>query len=578
MIVTLNIRNFALIEKLRLDLAPGLNVFTGETGAGKSLIIQAFSLLLGERAPSTIIRKGCESASVEALFDTGSVSVGSCLDKWGLSENDSEGSLLIGREIGAGKKGSPCFVNGRLTVLGALKELGDSLVDLHGQHDHQALMKSAKHLSILDDFSNGKQSKLLEKTSLLIKELRALIASVKDMKTRERERRIERDNILFQINQIDDVSPVKGEDVILEARHKILANSDNLKHLSAKMEELISSEAGVVSQLRTGWGDLDDICEFNDAAKEARTNYHEAVFLLEEVGSSLSSICGDVEFDEEEFSGLEDRIGQLNSLFRKYGPSLDNVIEFREDLGKRLKAIQSAEKTLESSDKEIKLLKEKVSEAVVNLSEERLKTASRLEKAVNKELKFLEMKDAVFSVNLWQKDSDNDDESIVVNGRNLNLFSDGVDRCEFVVATNRGEKAGPLSKIASGGEVSRVMLAIKSALASQDRVPIMVFDEIDVGIGGETGWAVARKLFEVSRNCQCLCITHLPQIAAFASAHYNVAKSGKDDRTVISVSALDEDGRVEELARMLGGSTSSARAHAEEFLQIARKGDFNNEP
>jgi len=574
MIVTLNINNFALIEKLRLDLSPGLNVFTGETGAGKSLIIQAFSLLLGERASSSVVRKGCKTASVEASFNTGTVSLDSLLDKWGVSidDEDNKDFLLIGREVSSVKKGSSCFVNGRMTVLKVLKEVGNELVDLHGQHEHQALMKSAKHLHILDTFGGKKHRRDLDNALSLVCEFREKLNELRELKARERERGIEIDNLLFQMHEIDDIAPQSGEDEKLQSNHRLLANSDRLKNLACKLEQLVTSDKGVVELLRSGWNNLDEICEFSDQAKEIRTNYQEALFLLEEVGSSFSSLSSAVVYDEEELKNIEDRIGKINGLVRKYGPSLENVIDYRIEIGQRYQELKNADKILEESDKDIAYCKSKVGKAVGLLSEKRHKIALKLAKAVNKELKFLEMAEAVFSVNLSHVEIEDSDESIVLshNDDSYKLFSDGIDRCEFVVAANKGEKAGPLAKVASGGEVSRIMLAIKSALANSDSVPIMVFDEIDTGIGGETGWAVARKLYEVSRSCQCLCITHLPQIAAFADGHFNVSKSGVDNRTVISVSSLDEDGRVIELSRMLGGTSPSSLSHAKEFLEVAR--------
>ena len=572
MIVTLNIRNFALIEKLTLDLSPGLNVFTGETGAGKSLIIQAFSMILGERAQSSIVRQGCQEASIEALFDTGSVDLQSRLNGLGLESEDLDGSLLISRQVNSAGKGSKCFVNGKMTVLSSLKGLGNDLVDLHGQHDHQALMKSSRHLAILDDFAGDKIRRNLSETADAVSSLRELVREVKSLRSLARERTIARDNYLFQMNEIDLVSPHKDEDATLESRHRILANSDRLKHLATKVEYILSGDDGAVDNLRKGLKDLEEICQFTNDGKEAFTNYQEAVFLLEEAGSSLLSIASSVEYDEEELASIEDRLGQIHSLVRKYGPTLDEVLSYRAEIGEKLAALEQSVELLTHSDERISAQKNTVSALALKLSRKRKKISEELTESVNRELAFLEMKDAIFNVNLWQKESEESDDTVVVDGRHIQLTGTGIDRCEFEVATNKGEKSGPLSKVASGGEVSRVMLAIKSALASSDSVPIMVFDEIDTGIGGETGWSVARKLYEVSRNCQCLCITHLPQIAAYADAHYNVSKSGDGERTVIEVSPLDEEGRVLELARMLGGDTASARAHASEFLSNARNG------
>ncbi len=571
MLVTLNISDFALIERLTLDLEPGLNVFTGETGAGKSLIIQAFSLLLGERASADLVRRGKDRAGIEATFEVGKTNgTSSVLEQWGLPCDDGDGCVLVSRSIGRMARSNRCFVNGSLSPLGALKDLGDGLVDLHGQHDHQRLLKTAEHLAVLDEFGGSTLLKIKDKVVKAITRLRDFESELSSLQEKERERAIERDNLQFQIDEIDTVSPEAGEDEKLEGRHKLVANADRLRQLLSSVDELLSDDGGLIDGLRQGWSKLDEICEIDENAGQTRSNYHEAVYLLEEVAADLSRQSEEVDVDGEELQSIEERLGDFSRLTRKYGPSLQDVLDYREQVEEKLQNLEKDERTLTEADERLKEMRQQLRELLPKLTKAREKVARRLEKAVTVQLKHLGMGPALFAARIWSDRAKDDDFSIDLPDGKYRLYSDGMERVEFLISTNEGEEPASLSKVASGGEVSRVMLALKAALASRDKVPIMVFDEIDTGIGGETAWSVAEKLQEVSRNCQCICITHLPQIAAFADGHYRVEKSGAGGRTVINVSALDNDERVSELSRMLGGASEAANKHAKELLSRAK--------
>jgi len=571
MLVTLNISDFALIERLTLDLEPGLNVFTGETGAGKSLIIQAFSLLLGERASSDLVRRGADMAGIQASFDVGaSPWVAAVLERAGCPTDDGEGRVLISRDIGRQARSNRCFVNGRLGPVAVLKELGEGLVDLHGQHDHQRLLRTAEHLHVLDEFGGDKLLALRARVVAAVAELRAFEREIRQLHERERERVIERDNLRFQLDEIDAVAPKPGELDDLDARHRVVANADRLRSLYAGLDELLGGDEAVIDRLRQGWSHLDDLVEIDPAAASLQTNYHEAVYLLEDVAGELSRRGESVDVDEAELGELEERLGELNRLTRKYGPTLDDVLSYRDETKRRMADLDGAERMAAEADARRAALRANLQDLLPTLTKARTTAARRLEKAVSAELAHLGMGPATFIVRLSTDTPRGDDDAVTVGGATVRCFVDGVDRAEFCIATNEGEDPGPLARIASGGEVSRVMLAIKAALASRDRVPIMVFDEIDAGIGGETAWNVAEKLRQVSQGCQCLCITHLPQIAACADGHFHVEKRGSGGRTVIAVTALGPDERAAELARMLGGTGPAALEHAAELLARAR--------
>jgi len=569
MLVTLNIRDFALIDRLTLDLGPGLTVFTGETGAGKSLVIQAFSLLLGERASADLIRHGSERAGVEAQFDVGATSrVRSCLQDRGLLDPDNGDEcelVLVSRDIGRNARTNRNFVNGRLAPLAVLREIGDELVDLHGQHEHQRLLRTREHLAMLDDFASKQLFSQREKTRAMIDEYRSVVRSIEELASSERERAIELSNLEYQLDEIDVVAPRLGEGEELDRQHRILANAERLRSLYFELEETLTAEGGVVDSLRGAWSRFDELCSIMPETRKLQARYHDAVFVLEDVASELGSGRSGIELDEERLGQVEERIAQLARLTRKYGPSLGDVLDYRSTIGTQLEKLQSGERDISALQTKRQELVAELSCELAALTRLRAKAARRLEKAVCEQLSELGMAGARFQVDI-RHELDEASE-IVVDGGGVRLFADGIDRAEFLMATNPGEKMQALVRIASGGEVSRVMLAIKAALASKDLVPIMVFDEVDVGIGGETAWHVAEKLHEVSRSCQCLVITHLPQIAAKADSHFRVAKRSQRKRTVIDVVALrTREERVDELARMLGGTGAKARGHAAALL------------
>lgn len=575
MLVNLDIRDFALIDRLRLDLVPGLNVFTGETGAGKSLIVQAFTLLLGERASADVVRAGSERAGVEARFDPGQApGLAAVLEEAGLPADDGEGLLLVGREIGRKARDNRCTVNGRMATVTLLRDVGAGLVDLHGQHDHQRLLRSSEHLAVLDEVAGDSVLELRRRVEADVAELRRLERRRTELGSGERERQREIDALRFQLDEIDEAELREDELGELEARHRVLANADRVLRLLSGVEELLGGDEGALERLRSLWRDLDELVSYDEGARGLRENFHEAVYLLDEVAAEAERSRESVDCDGEALAAVEERLAVIERLTRKYGPTVADVLAVRAEAAARLEELTSGESSQEALLAALAVVRGRLARSLPDLSRMRAEAARRLEESVTLQLRELGMEAASFAVRLGREASGPaaPGDAVTLGGETWRLWSDGTDRAEFLIAGNAGEAAGPLAKIASGGEISRVMLGIKAALASRDRVPIMVFDEIDVGIGGETAWKVADKLREVSRHCQCICVTHLPQIAAGADGHFQVAKRREGDRTVIGVRPLTQEERVDELARMLGGRGAAARSHAQELLARAARG------
>ncbi|MBI3891964.1 MAG: DNA repair protein RecN [Candidatus Wallbacteria bacterium] len=565
MLRSLTIQDFALIDKLRLEFGPGLNVFTGETGAGKSIVLDALALMLGERASAEMIRADCEQAYVEALFETGEDRrLEACLSDHGLSA-DPDG-LLVAREMTRSGK-NRCFVNGRQTVLGCLKELGDLLVDIHGQHQHQRLLSTANHLEILDAFGDGAFRAFLEKTMGKIALLREARRRLEELERSEHERGKEEELLAAQLAELDAARLRAGEDEELEREWKLLSRSEEIRRSLAEMEESLAGEEGhQVLRMLARWRDeLGEIAAADVKMEPASKNLTDAFYLLQEVRSAVEGYLIDFAARPERLSEIEDRLSEINRLKRLYGRSCQDVLSKRDSIAGRLREMGTQQQSREQWSRELSSLSKELAKDLPELTRRRKRLAEMLEKKVTGELADLAMRGAVFQVALSQ-DAVPGEGDLRLDGKGFKVHRAGLERAEFFVSTNPGEPLLPLVKIASGGELSRVTLALKSSLAILEAVPIMVFDEIDSGIGGETATNVAAKLLEVSRRCQCLCITHLPQIAARGATHFAVRKRPVKHRTVVAVERLEAAARTEEISRMLGGRSDVSLELAKEML------------
>ncbi len=558
MLTTLRIKNLALVADLTLELQPGYNAITGETGAGKSILIGALNLALGQRADRTLIRAGAESCAVEAVFDVRKLRapLNAFLDENGL-EPCEDGQLVIKRSFTAAGTNKQ-FVNGSPTTLNSLATLGEWLVDLHGPHEHQSLLQPAKQLAILDAF--GKLEPKREAFAALVRE-RARIESEKtalviDEKTYAQQL----DLLRFQVREIEGAKLQPGEDDQIEAEHKRASNAARLLELGQSAMALLSENDGALLTQAGAIGRLLQDLQRVDASAQPIAAAHEVcVASLRELQGELSRYVDAVQLDPARLRELEDRLNLLQSLKRKYGRDLAEVIAFGESVKQKLQSLEQRDVELARLNLELEKTNHELLRIGQQLSTERRKLIPKLSKAVAKELDALGFAQSKFDVALRT-------ESEISNFKSQVPLS-GLDAVEFQFAPNPGEPARPLRAIASSGEMARVMLALKTVLAIEDEVPVLIFDEVDANVGGETANAVGEKMKQLSRTHQVLCITHLAPVAAHADAHFVVTKQIVDGRTVSEIELLGKASRVEELARMLGGTNAAARKHAEALLK-----------
>jgi len=584
MLATLTIHNVAIIHHLRIDFGPGLNVFTGETGAGKSIIMAAFSAVLGERVVTReLIRTGENVARVEAHFnldvrtirdrarasrlDSAVRELKGMIDGEGLEWNPEE-ELIVTRELNVSGR-NRCFINDQQVQLGFLKTLGSRLVDLHGQHDHQQLLDLKHQLRLLDGFGGNELIKLRDQVVAKIQELRLLEESIRRLDTTAAEKEAQRELWQFQADEIDGATIDVETDRDVEERFKRMANQERLLQESHAAVDLLTGpeegSAGILQLLRQLKSRVEGLAEFDSGLSDVTRVIDDTYFSLEDLVDNLGHRFPADAFESQELGQLEQRIGVLTRLRRKYGPEIDDVIRSRETLQQNLDGISGVDQDRKLKARHRVDLLHQISLTAAALSRSRSEAALALQETIRCHLKDLAMPHARFEINTQV--TEDEDSPLVVEGRKLKLHGDGIDRVNFLISVNPGEELKPLARIASGGELSRVVLAIKSSQAVLDRVPIMVFDEIDTGIGGTTAVKVGEKLADVSRACQALVITHLPQIASLAEVHFAVGKTENDGRSMVSVSRLDPTERVLEIQRMLGGAEKVGWEDAKRMLR-----------
>lgn len=553
MLTELRIRNFAIIEQVNLPLAEGFNVLSGETGAGKSIIVGALGLLLGERASADLIRSGADKATVEGVFDvSGLKSISLLADDRGIEVEDD--TLVLKREIATNGRGR-AWINGTTVTATVLAEIGRELVNLHGQHDAQTLLDNESQRRILDAFGGAEpQATTVRKT---FTELSAVRREIANLATRRAEAEKRADYLRHVANEIEEAKLSPGEDSRLEDEARVLENADELRTLASTLGELLSGEeASVMGQLGAAQRPLSSIERIDPSAARMQELFDAGFYALQELARAVEDYAGSVELDPTRLEDVRRRRDRLFGLLKKYGPSLENVIETGRSARAELDLIDTAQFDLANLNaRETELRRRLVSEAE-RLSEMRLSAAKKLAKAVDALLPSLGMPDGRFRVTLTSRDEPN---------------VEGAEDVEFRVALNVGHEDRPLARVASGGELSRVMLALKTILARVDRVPTLIFDEVDAGIGGRVGLQVGDTLRRVAAEHQVFAISHLPQIAARAHHHIVVAKGAKGGVTTADITVLEGTSRVNEIARMLGGDPESkvSRAHAKELLESA---------
>ena len=564
MLRELSIRNFAIIDDLNIRFSDGLTVLSGETGAGKSIIINAVNLLLGSRATATMVRTGAETAELEAMFEIAPKSrVAQLMTEQGY--DPSEG-LLIRRIISKNER-HRIYINGRLSTIQILDSVTENLASISGQHVHQGLLKEEQHLLILDQFAGlvpmrNELAGLYNEIVPLVKKLKEL-NSVKDRRTEQIE------YLSYQKKEIIDAAIKPGEDVSLEQDRTRLKNRETLfEAVNSSLEELYSAQESVTERLGIVRKNLNKASRLDPELSAREASVAEAVYSIEETANSLRAYLAKIETDEKVLEAVEARIDVLNKLKRKYGGSLQAVFEQLDAIRLELSGIENLSETIDETQKKLGLLHKGLAACAKKLSEKRRESAKDFALKVEKELSTLKMPRTKFEVSLQtQPASDSADLFFTTAGSIIN--ETGIDRALFLIAPNVGETLKPLSGIASGGELSRVILALKALLAGTESVETIVFDEVDAGIGGGVAEVVGRKMASLARHHQIICITHLPQIAKFGDHHLRISKHVSGGRTRTTITPLAENERVEEIARMLGGEeiTRATIAHAREMLE-----------
>jgi DNA repair protein RecN (Recombination protein N) len=585
MLNRLRIKNLALVADLTFELQPGYNAITGETGAGKSILIGALTLVLGERADRTLIRAGADSCTVEAEFDVSKLRapLAAFLEENGVEP--CEGGQLILKRTFTAAGANRQFVNGSATTLDKLATLGDWLVDIHGPHDHQSLLHPARQLAILDAFGGLQADR--EAFGELVRRRNAVEAGKAGLIVDERTYAQQLDLLRFQVREISEARLQPGEDEAITAEHQRSANAAKLLQLSqAALDLLAENETAVLTEAGIVGRTLAELQRIDPGAENLIALHEEATANLRELQSELSRYADRVEVDPVRLAELEERLNLLQSLKRKYGPTLADVISFGAEAQRKLQSLESRDAELTRLNAELAKQDADLVRVGGQLSAKRKKVIPKLSKAASTQLADLGFKQSrldvqLISVALERSEATHpqplqggEPRSARVSqfpsaegaGVGSGISTSGFDKIEFQFAPNPGEPARALRAIASSGELARVMLALKTVLAAEDEVPVLVFDEVDANVGGETAVAVGQKMQQIAAQRQVLCITHLPQVAASADAHFVVSKEVRDGRTLSEMHLLDRKSRVAELARMLGGQGDAARKHAEAML------------
>jgi DNA repair protein RecN (Recombination protein N) len=551
MLKELRIRNLAIIDDLFVRFSSGLNVLTGETGAGKSIIVDALGLALGDRAQSEMIKSGEKEGSVQAYFELDDYSQ---LPDFGIDM--SEGILLRRVISSAGK--NKAYINDTMVTLQALSEVGKALVDIHSQHEHQSLLSQEKQRMLLDSY--GKLRDCVQQVGTLFAERKVFSDALKELQETVQERARRLDILRFQIDEIDAASLRAAEKEGLEEERKILVNTTRLKELTEMTYLLLYEAEGSCSEkLSAVISHLREICSIDSGIQDTLNLVEAAVPMLEDATFSLRRYRDKYDCEPDRLEAVEDRLEAIKKLERKYGAGTEEILRFRDEAEAELKKIESADERLAAVAKQLADKDAELLAAALSLSEKRRKAAAEMGALVIRNLSELAFGSAQFVIDVRQ-------ERLSDGG--LSLGQNGIDRIEFLFSANRGEPPKPLSKIASGGELSRVMLALKTVLADLDSIPVLIFDEVDAGIGGKTAGSVGKKLDMISERRQLLCVTHLPQIASRGDVHLRIEKKQKTDGVRVEVKELSGKERQDEIARMLSGSiTEISLRHAGELLE-----------
>ncbi|MBN1899114.1 MAG: DNA repair protein RecN [Spirochaetes bacterium] len=567
MLEYLRVRNYTLIEDIRINFSKGFNILSGETGAGKSIIIGAIGGILGERLESNSIRTGEDKAIIEATFDIKSnYDAARILEDSGIDFDIREG-VIIRRELSSDGRNKN-YINATPVPLAKVKEFGNTLVDIHGQHEHQTLLKINRHIEFLDKF--GHLEKEGEEIATEFKVYLDLKNKLEKLQMNEQEKKRLVDLLNFSINEIETADLKKGEDVELEKEYLVLSNQEKISDAIEKgYFNLYDKEDSVYTQMQNTITSLSEVEKFDPEIVNLKQVLEESFYQIEDVMTNLREYKLKFDFSPQRLDEIIERIDLMNRLKKKYAAeagSIEEILSYKEKSIQDLNTIEQSEEEIEKTKKLIKDIQAKLSSLAVHLSGRRRVVAKLLEEKVEEQLKDLDMAKTIFKVDI--KYQEEEKGIALVEGKRYKVTEKGMDNIEFLIAPNVGESLKPLRKIASGGEMSRIMLALKTILNEVDKIETMIFDEIDAGIGGKTSDMVGRKLKFLGGHNQVICITHQPQIARYADVHFVVNKSVEGERTVTRLKQVKGEERVSEIARMLGGEkiTHTTLQHAKELL------------
>lgn len=565
MLQELHIKNLAIIDDVNVEFGKGFNVLTGETGSGKSVIIDALCLALGERASSELIRSGEKEAVIEAFFDVPhkrlDQSTRRLLQDIGI---DIEEGIIMKRILSAQGK-SRAYINDSMVSVHTLSQISRNIIDVHGQYEHQALLLPHNQLELLDVYGGLLDER--QGVTALYESQVALRQQINELIKKEKERAQRLDILGFQINEINAADLKIGEEEGLTEETKILGSAGRLTELAIRAyENIYSSETACIENLSKILNSLREISNIDGRASEAVKSVEEALPLLEETAYFLRDYKDSLDFNPQRLEEIQERLELIKRLTKKYGNNMQEILDYKERALRELDELQHSEEKLDALRTEQEELKKTITEKAQQLSKKRKAVSFKAGKQVVKELSELSMADTKFIIHITTEAGDDTTDGFKVN-------SWGIDRVEYLISPNIGEELRPLSKIASGGELSRVMLALQGIFAKVDKIPVLVFDEIDAGIGGKAADTVGQKLRGLSSNHQVICVTHLPQIASYADRHLKIGKKVKGKRTTVEIRQIEKDERTVEIARMLSGDSSQVSIkHASEMLKLKERG------
>lgn len=550
MLKELQIENLAIIEKLDLEFGDGLITLTGETGAGKSIILSGINLLIGEKTNIEMLRDGEKLLVAQGVFSVNEEQEKE-LSELGIEAEDGE--VIVRRTMDSKGKGK-AFVNNMRVPVSGLKEIMGTLVDIVGQHSHQMLLNKENHIKLLDKFTEDETKEIRKNLETALDDFVRLDRKIERIDEEKKELREKKEFYEFQLEEIDKVNLAKGEDENLESEYKKLFNAGKIKEKLSMAEACLKNgEVNALSIIYASKKNIESIADYGEEFEENLERLERVYYDLEDCVSSMERLNEDIEVDEGRLEEVISRLDAIGKLKNKYGSTIEEILEYRNEIEKKLKNLDESNFQVKKLVKERENAREKYWNYAFELRDIRKKCIKKIEEQLGEELTYLNMKDAKFEINLEEKDV---------------MTKNGSDGIEFFISTNAGQKSKPLQKIASGGEVSRIMLALKVIFSHVDNIPILIFDEIDTGVGGETVRKIAGKLKEIGRNAQVICITHSPAIASKASEQFFIEKKTENEKTVTTVRKLDDEGRINEIARMLAGENVSDAviSHAKELL------------